>query len=178
MFRVVKLPSKVTFILGGAASGKSAFAESLCLSSGKDRVYLATSQVFDDEMRAKIDRHLHQRGTGWTTHEAPMDLAPVLDSLAADQICLVDCATMWLSNQMLAEADLQAAQHDLLDALQRCPAEVVVVSNEVGHGIVPDNALARQFREAQGRLNIALAGMADRAVLVTAGLPQVLKGTL
>ncbi|MFV1528563.1 MULTISPECIES: bifunctional adenosylcobinamide kinase/adenosylcobinamide-phosphate guanylyltransferase [unclassified Phaeobacter] len=172
------MPTKVTFILGGAASGKSAYAEEICLNSGKDRVYLATSQVFDEEMRAKVDRHLHQRGAGWTTHEAPRDLAPVLDSLRADQICLLDCATMWLSNQMLAEADLIAEQTALMAALQRCAAEVVVVSNEVGHGIVPDNALARQFREAQGRLNIALAGVADRAVLVTAGLPQVLKGTL
>ncbi|MFV1494970.1 bifunctional adenosylcobinamide kinase/adenosylcobinamide-phosphate guanylyltransferase [Phaeobacter sp. JH20_02] len=172
------MPTKVTFILGGAASGKSAYAEEICLNSGKDRVYLATSQVFDEEMRAKVDRHLHQRGAGWTTHEAPRDLAPVLDSLRADQICLLDCATMWLSNQMLAEADLIAEQAALTAALQRCAAEVVVVSNEVGHGIVPDNALARQFREAQGRLNIALAGVADRAVLVTAGLPQVLKGTL
>ncbi|MEK0165318.1 bifunctional adenosylcobinamide kinase/adenosylcobinamide-phosphate guanylyltransferase [Phaeobacter sp. A36a-5a] len=172
------MPTKVTFILGGAASGKSAYAEEICLNSGKDRVYLATSQVFDEEMRAKVDRHLHQRGAGWTTHEAPRDLAPVLDSLRADQICLLDCATMWLSNQMLAEADLIAEQAALMAALQRCAAEVVVVSNEVGHGIVPDNALARQFREAQGRLNIALAGVADRAVLVTAGLPQVLKGTL
>ncbi|MFV1491033.1 bifunctional adenosylcobinamide kinase/adenosylcobinamide-phosphate guanylyltransferase [Phaeobacter sp. JH18-32] len=172
------MPTKVTFILGGAASGKSAYAEEICLNSGKDRVYLATSQVFDEEMRAKVDRHLHQRGVGWTTHEAPRDLAPVLDSLRADQICLLDCATMWLSNQLLAEADLIAEQAALMAALQRCAAEVVVVSNEVGHGIVPDNALARQFREAQGRLNIALAGVADRAVLVTAGLPQVLKGTL
>ncbi|MFV1463495.1 MULTISPECIES: bifunctional adenosylcobinamide kinase/adenosylcobinamide-phosphate guanylyltransferase [unclassified Phaeobacter] len=172
------MPTKVTFILGGAASGKSAYAEEICLNSGKDRVYLATSQVFDEEMRAKVDRHLHQRGAGWTTHEAPRDLAPVLDSLRADQICLLDCATMWLSNQMLAEADLIVEQAALMAALQRCAAEVVVVSNEVGHGIVPDNALARQFREAQGRLNIALAGVADRAVLVTAGLPQVLKGTL
>ncbi|MFV1592204.1 bifunctional adenosylcobinamide kinase/adenosylcobinamide-phosphate guanylyltransferase [Phaeobacter sp. JH20_36] len=172
------MPTKVTFILGGAASGKSAYAEEICLNSGKDRVYLATSQVFDEEMRAKVDRHLHQRGAGWTTHEAPRDLAPVLDSLRADQICLLDCATMWLSNQMLAEADLIAEQAALMAALQRCAAEVVVVSNEVGHGIVPDNALARQFREAQGRLNIALAGVADRAVLVIAGLPQVLKGTL
>ncbi|MFV1443283.1 MULTISPECIES: bifunctional adenosylcobinamide kinase/adenosylcobinamide-phosphate guanylyltransferase [unclassified Phaeobacter] len=172
------MPTKVTFILGGAASGKSAYAEEICLNSGKDRVYLATSQVFDEEMRAKVDRHLHQRGAGWTTHEAPRDLAPLLDSLRADQICLLDCATMWLSNQMLAEADLIAEQAALMAALQRCAAEVVVVSNEVGHGIVPDNALARQFREAQGRLNIALAGVADRAVLVTAGLPQVLKGTL
>ncbi|MFS4580738.1 bifunctional adenosylcobinamide kinase/adenosylcobinamide-phosphate guanylyltransferase [Phaeobacter sp. C3_T13_0] len=174
---VIKVLSKVTFILGGAASGKSAYAEKICLNSHKDRVYLATSQVFDDEMRAKIGRHLVQRGSGWTTHEAPMDLAPVLDSLHSDQICLLDCATMWLSNQMLAETDLEAAQDALMAALARCAATVVIVSNEVGHGIVPDNALARQFREAQGRLNITLASSADTVVQVTAGLPHVLKGT-
>jgi adenosylcobinamide kinase/adenosylcobinamide-phosphate guanylyltransferase len=173
------LPSKVTFILGGAASGKSAFAEEICVKSGKDRVYLATSQVFDREMRAKVDRHLQQRGKGWTTHEAPMDVAPVLDSLGGDQICLLDCATMWLSNHMLAEdGDLVSAQRDLLDALARCAADVVVVSNETGQGIVPENALARRFREAQGRLNIELAKVADTVVQVTVGLPHVLKGAL
>lgn len=91
---------------------------------------------------------------------------------------LIDCATMWLTNQMMDEADLEAAQNELLTALANCAAPVVIVSNEVGHGIVPDNALARSFREAQGRLNIALARRADLAVLVTAGLPQVLKGQL
>ncbi|APG47989.1 bifunctional adenosylcobinamide kinase/adenosylcobinamide-phosphate guanylyltransferase [Phaeobacter porticola] len=172
------MPSKVTFILGGAASGKSAYAEKLCVNSRKDRIYLATSQVFDTEMRAKIDRHLVQRGPGWTTYEAPMELASVLDSLNETQICLLDCATMWLSNQMLAEADLNTAQDVLLAALERCTADVVVVSNEVGHGIVPDNALARQFREAQGRLNIALAQIAPTVIQVTAGLPRALKGQL
>lgn len=173
------MPSKVTFILGGAASGKSAFAEEICVKSGKDRVYLATSQVFDREMRAKVDRHLQQRGEGWTTHEAPMDVAPVLDLLGGDQICLLDCATMWLSNHMLAEdGDLVSAQRDLLDALARCAADVVVVSNETGQGIVPENALARRFREAQGRLNIELAKVADTVVQVTVGLPHVLKGAL
>ena len=168
----------LTLVLGGAASGKSAFAEERIVSAGKSRVYLATSQVFDDEMRQKVDRHLVQRGDGWTTVEEPLDLGPVLASLSQNQICLIDCATMWLSNHLLADSDLDAAQTDLLSALSTCPAQVVIVSNEVGHGIVPDNALARRFREAQGRLNIALAAQADLVVQVTAGLPLVLKGQL
>ncbi len=168
----------LTFVLGGAASGKSAFAEQLVVSSGKSRVYLATSQVFDDEMRQKVGQHIAQRGPDWLTVEAPLDLAPVLADLKADQVCLIDCATMWLTNHLLAETDLATAQADLLDALGHCAAQIVIVSNEVGHGIVPENALARRFREAQGRLNIALAARADLAVQVTAGLPMVLKGTL
>ncbi len=172
------MSSDLTFVLGGAASGKSAFAEQLVVSTAKSRVYLATSQVLDGEMYAKVQRHLDQRGEGWTTIEAPMDLAPVLAELAADQICLIDCATMWLTNHLLAESDLQSAQEDLLNALRDCPARLVVVSNEVGHGIVPENALARRFREAQGRLNIALAAQAKLVVQVTAGLPLVLKGQL
>ena len=168
----------LTFVLGGAASGKSAFAEQIVVSSGKSRIYLATSQVFDDEMRSKVQRHITQRGDGWTTVEAPFDLRPVLSDLTADQVCLIDCATMWLTNHLLAENDLDQAQTELLQALRDCRAPVVIVSNEVGHGIVPDNALSRRFREAQGRLNIALAAQADLAVQVTAGLPLVLKGNL
>ncbi len=170
--------SDLTFVLGGAASGKSAFAEQLVVLSGKSRVYLATSQVFDDEMRDKVKRHVSQRGSGWDTIEAPLDLGATLAELTPDQICLIDCATMWLTNHLLAEHDLQQAQTALLDALRDCPAPVVIVSNEVGHGIVPGNALSRQFREAQGRLNIALAAQADLVVQVTAGLPVVLKGQL
>ncbi|UAB90819.1 bifunctional adenosylcobinamide kinase/adenosylcobinamide-phosphate guanylyltransferase [Ruegeria sp. SCSIO 43209] len=166
----------LTFILGGAASGKSAFAEQLAVSTGKSRVYLATSQVFDDEMRLKIRQHIAQRGSGWTTIEAPFDLSPELAKLTNDQICLIDCATMWLTNHLLAENNLEEAQAGLLEAMKTCTAQIVVVSNEVGHGIVPDNALSRRFREAQGRLNIALAAQADRVVQVTAGLPLVLKG--
>ena len=169
---------KITFVLGGAASGKSAFAEQLVVKSDQSRVYLATSQIFDAEMRAKVDRHIFQRGAGWTTLEEPLDLGPALSSIRADQTCLLDCATMWLTNHLLAENDLEVAQADLLTALRACPGNVVIVSNEVGHGIVPDNALSRQFREAQGRLNIALAATADLAILVTAGLPLVLKGQL
>lgn len=168
----------LTFVLGGAASGKSAYAEQLVVSSGKNPVYLATSQVFDNEMREKVRRHVNQRGSGWTTVEAPFDLGLVLADLTSDDICLIDCATMWLTNHLLAENDLAQAQSTLSQALQSCRAPVVIVSNEVGHGIVPDNALSRRFREAQGRLNIALAAQADLVVQVTAGLPLVLKGQL
>ncbi|MTI03114.1 bifunctional adenosylcobinamide kinase/adenosylcobinamide-phosphate guanylyltransferase [Roseibium sp. RKSG952] len=168
----------LTFVLGGAASGKSAFAEQLVVSTEKNRVYVATSQVFDDEMRQKIRQHIAQRGAGWTTIEAPFDLKPALTGLSRDQICLIDCATMWLSNHLLAENDIAQAQAEFLDDLRTCPAQIVIVSNEVGHGVVPDNALTRRFREAQGRLNIALAAQADLVVQVTAGLPLVLKGQL
>ncbi len=107
-----------------------------------------------------------------------MELAGALSELDADDICLIDCATMWLSNHLLADSDLATAQERLLTAVADTPASVVVVSNEVGYGIVPDNALARQFREAQGRLNIALAAKADLVISVTVGLPHVLKGQL
>lgn len=172
------MPAIVTFILGGAASGKSAFAEQICVASGKDRVYWATSQIFDREMREKVSRHIEQRGDGWETVEEPETVERVLASLGPDQICLMDCATMWLTNHLLAQHDLAHAQAGLLAAIDRCQADLVIVSNETGLGIVPENALARRFREAQGRLNIALAARADRVVQVTAGLPLVLKGTL
>ncbi len=118
------------------------------------------------------------RGPNWTTIEAPLDLAPALSKINSGQICLVECATMWLSNHLLAGNDLGMAQVALMKAIDTCKADLVIVSNEVGQGIVPDNALARAFREAQGRLNIALAARADLAVQVTVGLPQVLKGQL
>ena len=129
-------------------------------------------------MREKVKRHIFQRGSSWVTHEEPFLAAKVLRQLQPDQICLLDCATMWLTNHLLAENDLAAAEQDLLAAIDDCTAELVIVSNETGLGIVPENALARRFREAQGRLNIALAKRADTVVQVTAGLPLVLKGSL
>ncbi|NSY39163.1 bifunctional adenosylcobinamide kinase/adenosylcobinamide-phosphate guanylyltransferase [Leisingera sp. ANG59] len=172
------MPLNVTFILGGAASGKSAFAEQLCATAGTEKVYWATAQIFDSEMREKVSRHLAQRGAGWVTFEEPETAAKVLDPLGSGQICLMDCATMWLTNHLLAEHDLDAATEELLSAINRCRADLVIVSNETGLGIVPENKLARRFREAQGRLNIALAARADTVVQVTAGLPLVLKGAL
>ncbi|MEY8827452.1 bifunctional adenosylcobinamide kinase/adenosylcobinamide-phosphate guanylyltransferase [Sedimentitalea sp. XS_ASV28] len=167
-----------TLVLGGAASGKSAFAEQLAGRAGKPMVYIATAQAFDTEMRDRIDLHVARRGDAWTTIEAPLDVAGAIRSLSSHQICLLDCATMWLSNQMLAECDIPEAEAALLDAIRTCAADLVIVTNEVGQGIVPENPLARRFRDAQGRLNIRLAGACHGVVQVIAGLPRVLKGAL
>ncbi|MBV0913953.1 bifunctional adenosylcobinamide kinase/adenosylcobinamide-phosphate guanylyltransferase [Anianabacter salinae] len=169
---------KLSIVLGGARSGKSYVAERLVLMTGRPRVYIATAQAFDDEMRARITAHRDQRGSGWRTIEAPHDPAPALASAAPGDVVLLDCATLWLSNRMLAEADLALETDALLAALADCAAPVVVVSNEVGMGIVPENALARRFRDAQGRLNQRLAAEAGLAVGVMAGLPFALKGAL
>ncbi len=173
----VPLPM-LTFVLGGAASGKSAFAENLCFQSGMPRAYVATAQAFDDEMRAKIAAHRSQRGADWDTIEAPLDLAPVLRVRRPDEVVLLDCATLWLSNILLAEREPEVETDALLVALRACPAQVIVVSNEVGQGIVPNHALGRAFRAAQGRLNQRLAAQAGLVVQVIAGMPQVLKGDL
>ena len=167
-----------TFVLGGAASGKSAWAENLIEANALSATYLATGRILDAEVQTRVDRHIARRDARWHTVEAPLVLAPTLSKLSVTDAVLIDCATMWLSNHMMDGSDLATAQEDLLRALQNCAAPWVIVSNEVGHGIVPDNALARQFREAKGRLNIALAAQADLAVQVTAGLPQILKGKL
>ncbi len=172
------MSSGLTIILGGAASGKSEHAERLADIAGKAKHYLATSQPLDDEMRAKIAKHRARRDAGWTTHEAPLELGPVLSRLDAESICLVDCATFWLSNHMMADSDLAAAQDRLLSDLTGSAAEIIVVTNEVGQGIVPADALSRRFREAQGRLNIALAARAETVVQVVAGLPNLLKAPL
>ena len=170
--------SKNILVLGGAASGKSAYAEGLFDGWTGRRVYIATSQAFDAEMKAKIAAHIDRRGDAWTTIEAPFDAAAAIDRLTRSDACLLDCATLWLSNHLLRKSDLEAEEAKLLDSLRRSAASVVVVSNEVGQGIVPEHALGRQFREAQGRLNIALARQAQTVVQVIAGLPRALKGDL
>lgn len=169
---------KFSFILGGAASGKSAFAEALVVQTGAPKVYLATSEVYDDEMRMKVDAHLKMRGDTWRTIEAPRDLRPALESVGNDEVVLLDCATMWLSNHVMAEGNIEVETDRLIAAIHACAGRVVVVSNEVGMGIVPDNALARRFRNLQGKLNQRLAAEADLAIFVVAGLPTVLKGQL
>ena len=165
-------------VFGGARSGKSAFAESLIITTGRRRVYIATAEAWDDEMRDRIAAHRLDRGDGWETVDAPLDLAGALATIPADAAVLVDCATLWLTNHMLAEHDLAVETERLLTAFAACAAPVAVVSNEVGWGIVPDNALARRFRDAQGRLNQQMAAQADLVVGVMAGLPFALKGRL
>ena len=167
------LPS-VTFVLGGARSGKSAYAESLV--AGPGAVYVATAEAIDDEMGERIARHRARRGEGWTTVEAPLDLAAALRTPARGAPgVLVDCLTVWLGNLMHAGRDIDREGRSLLESLTGPEAPVVLVANEVGLGVVPDNPMARAFRDHAGRLNQALAARADRVVLVTAGLPQVLK---
>ncbi len=170
--------NKLTLVIGGAGSGKSSWAENHVIQTGYDRVYIATAQPWDDEMQAKITAHQQQRGNNWHTVDAPMDVMTPLGVARADQIVLLDCATMWLSNHLLAESDLAQEEDRFLDALTTCEAPVVVVTNEIGMSVVPENALARVFRDAQGRLNRRIAEKADLVVAVMAGLPLALKGQL
>ncbi len=169
----------LTLVLGGARSGKSSFAESLILESGLRPVYLATATPGDAEMADRIHRHLARRGAGWLTVEEPHDLAGALRAHGgAGRAVLVDCLTLWLSNLMLAERDVASATAEVLEAAAGLEGPVVFVSNEVGLGIVPDNALARRFRDQAGLIHQAIAARADCAVFVVAGLPLVLKGAL
>ncbi len=167
---------RLTLILGGARSGKSAHAESLVAGAPGDLVYIATGEAGDAEMAARIERHKARRGARWRTVEEPLDLAGALGREAgAGAVVLIDCLTLWLSNVMAAGRDAQAEESRLVGVLAGVAAPIVVVANEVGLGIVPDNALAREFRDSAGRLNQAVAGVADRVVFVAAGLPLTLK---
>ncbi len=164
----------LTLVLGGARSGKSRHAEALVTGHPPPWVYIATAQAFDDEMRARIADHRARRAAGWRTMEAPLDLARALGE-AADAPVLVDCLTLWLTNLMLGEHDLPASIAALEAALSARTAPTVLVSNEVGLGIVPDNALARAFRDQAGLLNQRIAARADRVLFIAAGLPMRLK---
>jgi adenosylcobinamide kinase / adenosylcobinamide-phosphate guanylyltransferase len=168
----------LSLVIGGARSGKSTFAEGLVTATPRPRRYIATAEPHDDEMRDRIARHRQDRGADWLTVEAPLDLAAALAKAGPGEVVLVDCATLWLTNHMLADHDLNAKTGELLTALASCAAPVVIVSNETGWGIVPENALARRFRDEQGRLNQRLAAQAGLVVTVIAGLPMVLKGQL
>ncbi len=165
-----------TLVLGGARSGKSAYAEGL-LAHGR-ALYLATGQAFDDEMADRIRLHRDRRGPHWQTMEEPLDLAGALDRvLDPERPVLVDCLTLWISNLMHAERDVEAETGRLCEVLAAPRGTVVLVSNEVGLGLVPDNRLARAFRDHQGRVNQRVAQTCSRVVFVAAGLPLFLKGT-
>ncbi|MGV8987717.1 MAG: bifunctional adenosylcobinamide kinase/adenosylcobinamide-phosphate guanylyltransferase [Cypionkella sp.] len=168
----------LSLVVGGARSGKSRLAERLVTGTGRRRHYIATAQAWDSEMQARIAAHQTDRGTDWVTHEAPRDVFAVLAQVPEGDVVLLDCATLWLTNVLLAEADIAAESAVLLAAMAACAAPVVVVTNEVGWGIVPENALARAFRDHQGRLNQQIASQAGLVIGVMAGLPMVLKGRL
>ena len=163
-------------MLGGARSGKSRYAESLVTALPPPWLYVATAEAGDSEMVARVAAHQARRGPSWTTIETPRNVAETL-STHADTPTLVDCLTLWLSNVMLADADVDAEIEQLDEAFARAAAPIVLVANEVGFGIVPDSALGRRFRDLQGLLNQRIAARADRVVLVVAGLPLTLKGS-
>jgi adenosylcobinamide kinase/adenosylcobinamide-phosphate guanylyltransferase len=166
-----------TLVLGGARSGKSRYAESLIEALPPPWIYLATAEARDAEMAKRIAAHRARRGSGWQTVEAPHDLADAISGVPAGSAVLIDCLTLWLSNRMLAEADMDREIERLEAALVEQKCTVVLVSNEVGAGIVPDNALARRFQDLQGTLNQRIASRASRVIFMVAGLPLQLKGT-
>ncbi|MEO0673003.1 MAG: bifunctional adenosylcobinamide kinase/adenosylcobinamide-phosphate guanylyltransferase [Pseudomonadota bacterium] len=176
-------PLAATLVLGGARSGKTRRA--LALAETRSRpVYIATAEAFDDEMAVRIAAHRAERGEAWQTVEAPLGLSDALDQINAghraeerigDSAIVIDCLTLWLSNLMHADRDIARETDNLLAAIERSAVPVILVSNEVGLGIVPDNAMARAFRDHQGRLNQAVAAAVPVVEFVTAGLPRRLK---
>lgn len=163
-------------VLGGARSGKSRYAQLRAEALPSELVYLATAQAFDQEMRERIALHRTDRGPRWSTVEEPLELAEAITACSTPEtVVLVDCLTLWASNLILAERDAAAATEGLLRAVSAARGPIILVANEVGLGIVPDNALARIFRDAAGRVNQELAGATDEVVMMFAGLPLMLK---
>ena len=202
------MAARTTLILGGARSGKSRRAQTLVEAVGPHRVFVATAEPFDAEMRDRIARHREERGEGWRTVEAPLELPAALEAIALEGVApplgagrdpgpsadrgaqagestasteganalLVDCLTLWLSNLMMGERDVEAASERLLGVLAALPLPVVLVSNEVGSGLVPETPLGRRFRDEQGRLNRRVADVCERVELVVAGQPLTIRG--
>lgn len=167
--------ASLILVLGGARSGKSRYGERLIADYAPPWIYLATAEALDDEMRRRIAEHRGRRDDRWHLIEAPHALVDAVRAAPADRPLLVDCLTLWLSNRLIADADLEEEAASLVEGLARRSGPTIVVSNEVGLGIVPDNALARRFRDAAGRANQMLAARADRVDFIAAGLPLRLK---
>jgi adenosylcobinamide kinase / adenosylcobinamide-phosphate guanylyltransferase len=169
---------RVTLVLGGARSGKSRHAEGLARRHKGRLVYIATAEITDDEMRLRIERHREDRGEKWMTVEAPLDLVAALQEAAhVSAFILVECITVWINNLIHHQMDVASQVKRLCAALPEMRGQIVIVTNEVGLGIVPDNSLARAFRDEAGRANQALAEIADEVLFIAAGLPLTLKKT-
>lgn len=163
-------------VLGGARSGKSRYAQARAETLDAELVFIATAQAYDAEMTERIERHRDDRGDRWTTVEAPIELAAAIRAeCREDRVLLIDCLTLWTSNLLLAEHDIPAATAELVAAIGDSTGPLILVSNEVGLGIVPDNALARRFRDEAGRVNQRVAAAVDEAMFIAAGLPLRLK---
>ena len=164
------------FVLGGARSGKSAFALAQASSLPGRKAYIATAQAFDDEMKVRIERHRQERPDDWNTFEEPLDLPVLLVKIKdSHDVILIDCLTLWLSNLMLADRDISAATESFISVMATVGGSLFAVSNEVGFGIVPGNEMARKFRDLAGTLNQRVAATADQVYLVAAGIPIKIK---
>ncbi len=166
--------AEVTLILGGGRSGKTAHALASCPAP---HCYIATAQAFDAEMETRIAAHKQERGESWTLAEAPLDLVAAITAEAAEgRSLLIDCLTLWLSNLMHHDKNLKDETDNLIEAACTAPGRIIMVSNEIGLGLVPMEKLSREFRDAQGRLNQRIAATADHVRFIAAGLPLILKG--
>jgi adenosylcobinamide kinase/adenosylcobinamide-phosphate guanylyltransferase len=169
--------STVTLVTGGARSGKSSYALELCSQSDK-KAFIATATAFDSEMHERIEKHQQDRGNAFITVEEPLDLASAIRSLDNVDIAIIDCLTVWLCNLMNKYGADKASIPEIeefLDAIKNPPCDLVIVTNELGSGIVPENELARHFRDLAGRLNQDVATLANKAVLTVSGMPVILK---
>lgn len=168
--------NKITLIFGGARCGKSHYAEQLA-NKYNHKIYIATAENRDGEMHARIEQHKQRRGTEWQTIECPLKLADHISKInQPDTIILIDCLTLWLSNMMEANQDIAKETENLTTALKKTNNDIILISNEVGLSIVPENPLARAFRDAQGLLNQTIASAATNVIFMAAGLPLIMKG--
>ena len=166
----------ISFITGGARSGKSSFALSAASGIHGRRAYIATAQALDAEMKERIERHRQERPSGWDTLEEPLAVSNLLNEIHGNyEVILIDCLTLWLSNLMLNNADIAAELKSFICAVKECRAELYIVTNEVGMGIVPENELARSFRDHAGTMNRLVAGAADRVYMLCSGIPVRIK---
>jgi adenosylcobinamide kinase/adenosylcobinamide-phosphate guanylyltransferase len=167
----------ITLVIGGARSGKSGFALTRASGIPGRKAYVATAQAFDEEMKERIEKHRQERSADWRTFEEPLALAGLLNEIGTEyNAIIVDCLTLWLSNQMMNSKDAMEEFEKLLPSIQSCNGQLFVVSNEVGMGIVPENAMARRFRDLAGTINRRMAEAAGSVYLVTAGIPLRIKG--
>ncbi|MBI4682819.1 MAG: bifunctional adenosylcobinamide kinase/adenosylcobinamide-phosphate guanylyltransferase [Nitrospirae bacterium] len=169
---------KITFVIGGARSGKSSFAMGEASRISGPKAYIATAEALDEEMKERIERHKRERGDEWNTFEEPLKITGLIPDLAGKyKVVLLDCLTLWLSNSMITNADVKNEIEELINTLRitHYASRLFIVSNEVGMGIVPENRLARLFRDLAGDLNQKVAAVADEVYLVTAGIPIRIK---
>ena len=168
--------AQIQFVLGGARSGKSAHAEGLAETAGSNPIYIATAEIFDQEMESRIELHRERRGPHWQLVEAPLDLPEALAKADnPDSVILIDCLSVWITNVLVHERDTDAACRALVDCLANCSGHVILVASETGLGIIPENKLSRQFRDANGRLNQAVAAVANEVFFVAAGIALRIK---